>query len=165
MRFFQGGVMLLAMGLSLSVQAKKQDDIQLTDAQVIALAQKIEADPLNQDAELIRAVLLGWEDGNKTIEDVVCMGIVIDPEAPAFGEVFVPYVMGSAVNQLRDPAMKGNLAANQKAAVNGMLNAYEVVVAAQPKKRDARLDDWLEQRRQGSLDATVAPLVATCAGA
>ena len=117
------------------------------------MVKDLEADPLGEHAESGRAILVTYFD-NMRPEFSVCL----DQFLPVFRSkkksindlwFYVPIASGSYL--LDHPEDIDDKYAYQLAGLEGMLRAYESMIASKPKLRHEYLDDLLQRRDTGKL--------------
>lgn len=141
--------------------AKK--DLKIESSQVVALTRLLEEQPHHQQAPVIRALMLEWEDKTTDTVDYVCPGVlspVPDDGVPNGPELLAQFIFGSAAWQVANPAQKGALQPGQLAGMRSMLKAYQAFLASDPKARIPRFDELLARDADGSLPAYLEPIVA-----
>lgn len=158
----------LVLGLALLpalAWAAKDGDFKITNDKVVAVTRYLEAKPLSEEAPVLRALMLQWEEKSEDVLDLVC-GEVLSPilkdNTPHGPELLAQFIFGSAALQIADPSQKGVIATNQLAGMQSMLKAYRNFLVAEPTAHITYLDEWVAHEDAGMLAEKFAPVAAKC---
>jgi hypothetical protein len=152
---------LLALAAA-TASAKQPSDRRAAGAErAVGIAQQLEADPLGQDATKLRKQLYEWL--NSTPDYMVTVCDILGPEpkgdVPYGQTLMLQYMFGNLAYQIRNP--KDNVESKRQiAGVESMLNAYEKIMARDPRARNPHLDGLLRKHRMGILRSHMRPLIA-----
>jgi len=123
-------------------------------AKVIDLTHKLEADPLNPQAEEWRVWLAQWIDEVPDVIVPVCPGLLpqlVRANRNYSHELAMQVVYSSTAFIVEHPERQVDQQAVFQAGVDGALKAYQAILKARPKARWYFLDSLLQMRDKGEL--------------
>jgi len=120
---------------------------------LIRAAKLLEEKPFDNGAKDVRAWAIRWVIETDKVSVTVCSLLVsgIDKRYKYSGEIFGQYTIGMAAFKLANPDKAKDEDAAQLAGITSALTSYQAMVRAQPKAKNAFLDDLLAKRADGSL--------------
>ena len=144
---------LLATSVGAKGQGKTEWKSPVPVDKVKLMVSDLEADPLGEHADGLRAVLLKYFD-NMRPEFNVCLGQfkpLLDTEDEAQKKLWLHVPIGSGAYLLDHPEDIENEEAYQREGMEAMLRVYEKMLAGRPATRHAFLDQLLGLRDAGKL--------------
>jgi carboxypeptidase Q len=133
----------------------------------IALASKLEANPLDDSLRSDREWLLKWaaEASDFTVSMCASHGEFAKKKYKYGPELTFQKMASAIAFVLQHPDQQKDPVAQELAGVNGTLNAYEVIVKTDPKGHTEYWDDLLKKRSDGTLKDFVSDYVnKECSG-
>ena len=131
----------------------------------VRLAQRLEANPLSDDARESRRWLTMLLVGAPDLKVDLCPELLGGTPAERKRlppEVVAQLMYSGAAFAIEHPDQAGSAAAVYQAGLLGALRVYEAILAKQPTERSAALDALLARREAGTLDAYVAEAMTAC---
>jgi carboxypeptidase Q len=159
-------VLVILIGLSSAQEAKPSTPEERQRA--IQLAQKLEANPLNESLQPDRAWLIKWAAQAPDFTVMVCAGPAeFAKKKYKYGPDLTFQKMASGIAYVvQHPDQPKDAVAEELAAVNGALNAYEAILKVDPNKGHTEYwDSLLKKRADGTLKEFVSDYVnKDCSG-
>ncbi|MFN7941081.1 MAG: hypothetical protein U0X73_05755 [Thermoanaerobaculia bacterium] len=134
-------------------------------AKAVQLVHLLEAQPLHKDAKSARTWLLAWLAEVPDITVSMCpalLGLHVEKREKYAAELALQQALSSAAFIIEKPDQASNPAAVDLAGVEGVLRAYEALLAAKPTARIPSLDALLKARADGTLAGVVAENAKGC---
>lgn len=127
----------------------------MPDDSALIAVRRLEADPLADDAALLRRRLFEWLLASERLHGFDASTTPIDDLQrtgyPYKTEMLLQFLFGGAAWGLGPEAKPGDLAAQQEAGIRSMIAAYRNIVQLDPQQRESFLDRLDELRRTGDL--------------
>ena len=151
---------LIFIGSS-AMTAIAQDSPETDEAKFVRLTQHLEEAPLSDADKSIRSWLLQWAIDSQDITVLACnvMRPVPADDVPNSGAFVTQMMFGNAAYQISHPDKREDLLATQLAGVRSALKAYASILAQDPQARIPRFDELLQEDKDGTLEAHMAPIV------
>ncbi len=166
MRRFFIAVLLLFMSAPLFAQGGKPSTKEERD-RAVQIAHKLEANPLDESLKPDRVWLLKWASDASDFTVSLCAGkSEFRKKNYKYGAELTFQKLASATAFIVEhPDQQQDKVAQELAAVNGTLNAYEAILKVDPKGHTEYWDDLLKRRQDGNLKEFVSNYVASeCSG-
>ena len=122
---------------------------------LIKASHSLEQMPLGDDAKKTRGWAIEWLSATDKVSVTLC-GLLIsklDKNYKYQSELFGQYTIGMGAFKLENPDLATDEDAVQEAGIESALKVYEVILAAQPKAKNAFMDGLLAKREDGALAA------------
>jgi len=158
------GCALLVASASLSAPQQSQRGPSTSEErqQAFAYSLEIQADPLSPDTVPKKEWLLQWILEVPDIQVHICRVIDMAKGDKKHSNILFDAMMAAqtafAIQHMYD---KPDTPAEIHAGIEGMLFAYEKVIAKRPQDHQPGLDDLLERRRAGTLADFVSQQITT----
>lgn len=140
------------MAMSKKERADFEDQIRSLDKDKIhTIVEAVEAEPLGDMADAMRPALIVYFE---PIHYDVCLdqiGFLMDAKPKVLMNVFWQVVFSSGDFFLQHPAQSTDRLAYMQAGLEGALRVYERIVVANPKAKNAKLDELVQLRNNGHL--------------
>lgn len=127
-------------------------------AAFISNTRLLEKKPFDPNADAARKWGFKWVADTDQVSVVLCsdtLKLLPDKKNKFKGELLMQFMFGIAAFKLENPDKKDDEKAAQLAGLESMLRAYEAMVAANEKAKNAELDALLVKRGNGELKAMV----------
>lgn len=163
-------IVLLAALLVVSILVVAQNGSRPTTPEerqrAIELAKKLEADPLDKSLKPDCAWLMKWAADAPDFTVSVCASHGEFKKNYKYSPELTFQKMAAGVAfVLQHPEQQNDRVAQELAAVNGALNAYEAILKADPKRHSEYWDDLLKRRDAGTLkDFVTEYVIRECSG-
>lgn len=134
-------------------------------ARCVRLTRQLEKDPLGKPAKQTRELLTKWLFQVPDIEVKYCprlLGPVSASEENYGSEITMQMMFSSAAFIIENPDRAKDHFSVYTAGVKGALKAYEALLEAKPEVQRAFLDDLLDKRDAGKLDAYIKEAMRSC---
>lgn len=118
----------------------------------------LEKKPFDSNAPAARNWNFKYVADTDEVSVVLCSGtmkLIPEKKNKFKGELLMQFTFGMAVFKFENPDRKNDENAAQLAGVESMLRTYEVMVAENPKAKNAELDALLVKRDNGELKALI----------
>jgi hypothetical protein len=118
----------------------------------------LEKKPFDPNADVARKWGFKWVAETDQVTVGLCadtMRLIPDKKNKFKAELLMQHTFGMAVFKLENPDQKDDEKAAQLAGLESMLKAYEAMVTANEKAKNAELDALLVKRGNGELKALV----------
>ncbi|HEY0427289.1 MAG TPA: hypothetical protein VGC76_05745 [Pyrinomonadaceae bacterium] len=148
---------LLIVGLTAQfafAQSQKEKD----KAAFISNTRLLEKKPFDPNADAARKWGFQYITDTDDVSVVLCSGtmkLIPEKKNKFKGELLMQFTFGMAVFKLENPDKKDDENAAQLAGLESMLRAYEAMIAANEKAKNAELDDLLVKRGSDGLKTLV----------
>ncbi|HEV7681202.1 MAG TPA: hypothetical protein VGO68_03695 [Pyrinomonadaceae bacterium] len=150
-----GCLILLLTLTTLGFGAPQVDEVNGPET-FIKATRFLEQKPLDKDAKKLRSLAMAWLIVTDKVNVKTCSLLLsVDKKYKYSSELFSQYTFGMAAYKLANPDKGQDEDAVQEAGVESAMTSYEAIVAAQPKAKNAFMDELLAKRSQGSLAAFV----------
>jgi hypothetical protein len=127
-------------------------------AAFISNTRLLEKKPFDANADAARKWGFKWVGDTNQVSVVLCsdtLKLIPDKKNKFKGELLMQHLFGIAAFKLENPDQKDDEKAAQLAGLESMLRAYEAMVAANEKAKNAELDALLVKRGNGELKAMI----------
>ncbi|HEX8738402.1 MAG TPA: hypothetical protein VF721_23930 [Pyrinomonadaceae bacterium] len=127
-------------------------------AAFISNTRLLEKKPFDPNADAARKWGFKWVADTDQVSVVLCsdtLKLLPDKKNKFKGELLMQFMFGIAAFKLENPDKKDDEKAAQLAGLESMLRAYEAMVSANEKAKNAELDALLVKRGNGELKAMV----------
>lgn len=143
---------LMLVGLlsanSIANNLQKEDPVQT----LIKAARFLEEQPLDKDAKKVRAWAITWIIETDKVSVNICSLILgVDKKYKYGSEMTGQYTIGMAAFKLANPDKASDENAVQLAGVGSAIASYESMVNAEPKAKNAFMDQLVAKKADGSL--------------
>jgi carboxypeptidase Q len=120
---------------------------------LINAARFLEEKPLDKQAREVRAWSLSWIIATDKVTVNICsMALTgLDKKYDYTDELFGLYTVAMAAFKLANPDKAGDEDAAQLAGIQSMMLAYEAILKAKPKAKNAFMDDLISKRASNTL--------------
>ena len=155
--------LLLSLVAPMATAATTTSQSAETDEQkFVRLTAQLEKNPLGDADRSVRGWLMQWAMESKDISVTVCdlLGPISGEDVPHGSEILTQYLFGNASFQIPRPDRRKDEAAMQIAGVRSAMRAYSALLTEDPQAHIAFLDPLLAQDRSGTLEASLAPVIA-----
>ncbi|MBS1912949.1 MAG: hypothetical protein JST22_13265 [Bacteroidetes bacterium] len=127
----------------------------ITDDSAVAAVHRLESDPLDSAAALLRAPLFSWMIASDRLSGFQAITLPIDELSEGnyryANELVMQYMLGCAAWHVsRSPGAMDTIE-EQAAGIRSMIAAYRTMVRTDPSLRDPFLDRLDDIRRRGDL--------------
>ncbi len=142
---------LVLVGLlnSNSIAGRQKEDPAQT---LIKAAKFLEELPFDKDAKKIRSWAMVWVTETDKVSVTVCSLILgVDKKYKYTGEMIGQYTIGMAAFKLANPDKASNEDAAQLAGIESTIISYESMIKAEPKAKNAFMDQLVAKKADGSL--------------
>ncbi len=132
---------------------------------LVAIVHNLERTPLDPGLRGERSWAIQWLTDAPDITVIVCadpIGGVSKDGYQHFPEIVVQYSLAMAAYIIENPSKVTDPAAQQLAGVESALQAYRVMVAAEPGKTSKQLDKLLALQARSELQDFVKKAFASC---
>lgn len=132
----------------------------------VSIVQSLERAPLNPDLQDDRQWAIRWLTETPDVSVTACLaslGGMSRKDYARAPEIVAQYTLAMAAFILGNPAKSNDPDAQQLAGVEGALNAYRSIRAAQPQEKSPALEKLLELQSRGELPAFVQKAYLHCA--
>ncbi len=132
---------------------------------VAAKAHELEAVPLSDDAKARRTQLFDWFVQSPDVTVNWCAAILLDAprrDKEMAGGLLVQAMLSAGAFVIEHPESSTDKLLVSRAGLHGALLAYQVTVAAEPKRASRFFDDLVALDSQGKLDDYLKPKMASC---
>ena len=151
-----GCLVLLFLLTSFGFASTVQTDEKNAPQTLIKAATFLEQKPLDKDARKIRRWAIEWVIVTDKVSVNACsLMLGVEKKYKYSSELFGQYTIGMAAYKLSNPDKAPDEDLAQQAGIESAVTSYEAIVAAEPKARNAFMDDLLAKRSQGTLAAYV----------
>lgn len=152
---FSVSLLITFVGIS-TVSASAQ---QFGPQQLIQATKFLQDKPFDKDAATIRGMAVRYVMETKDVTVIVCGGDItkpfLDKKNKNSTELIGQYTIAMAAIKLLNPGLDDENAV-QLAALNSVLKTYEVMIREKPKTRFEPMDEYIQKRDKGELEALVA---------
>lgn len=133
---------------SIANNLQKEDPVQT----LIKAARFLEEQPLDKDAKKVRAWAITWIIETDKVSVNICSLILgVDKKYKYGSEMTGQYTIGMAAFKLANPDKASDENAVQLAGVGSAIASYESMVNAEPKAKNAFMDQLVAKKADGSL--------------
>jgi hypothetical protein len=131
----------------------------------VQLTHMLESDPLGKGAKQAMSWLTKWLAEVPDISVSLCpalLGPGFDMKQKYGAELVMLQGFSAAAFKIEHPEQANDAVAVNTASVEGVLHAYEAILAENPKVQSASLEALRRARNAGQLSAQVAELTKSC---
>lgn len=130
---------------------------------LVKLAAKLETDPLNPAYDDDRAWAMKWIEDIPDITINLCDAIYAPMKQAPHGSLLAEVFTISATAYIIQHPDKAQLDVDVNlAGMQGMLKAYQIIIARAPRQRSDQLDDLLAKQKDGTLERYVSDQTMKC---
>ncbi|HVZ40714.1 MAG TPA: hypothetical protein VHI13_15650 [Candidatus Kapabacteria bacterium] len=138
----------------------------LNREQVMAIARRLETDPLGEGARTLRQAAMQWLARSTDLLMTPCdelMSPMATWHAKYGNELMSQILLSGAAFLLAHPDSATDPIAVHRAGMIGCLRAYEAILRREPREVIPSLDLFIEYRDYGNFDDYIARVTAPCA--
>jgi len=156
MKVFLGGALAVLLSVGTTLAARDQQRSWKSPVPIDKIQQMVrdlEADPLGEHADALRAYLVKYFD-NMRPEFVVCLNQfhpLMDSKKQAHKNLWLQVPIASGSFLLDHPDSIEDAPAYQQAGLKGMLRVYRTMLASDPTLQNEFLDQLLRLEHDGKL--------------
>lgn len=154
---------LLLSSLAAVAQTQHPPSTPAERDRLVKLAAKLQADPLNPALEEDRAWAMKWIEDVPDITVNLCDAVYAPMKSAPHGGLLAEVFTISATAFIIQHPDKAQLDVEVNlAGTQGMLKAYQTIIARAPRQKSDDLDDLLAKQKDGTLERYVSDQTMKC---